>query len=204
MNITVELAIIALLIFINAFFAAAEIALVSVSEVRMRLLAEQGNRQARMVLSATEDSTRFLATIQVGITLAGFFTSATAATNLANPFAAVLTPALGNAARPVALIGVTVVIAFLSLVLGELVPKRLAIHHAEEISLFAIRPIRWIGKLGAPIVKLLSAITNLILKLTGTPIDAEDAAVSTEEIRAMIDACRAGGSVGEQQRRIIH
>ena len=206
MNITVELAIIALLILINAFFAAAEIALVSVSDVRMKMLADQGSRRARMVLAATEDSTRFLATIQVGITLAGFFTSAAAATNLSAPVAVLLqsVPVLGKWSQSVAFISVTVVIAFISLILGELVPKRLAIKHAEEIALFAVRPIRLIGKVAAPIVKMLSACTNLILQLTGNTLDEAEESVSAEEIKAMVDAGRAGGSVGDQERRIIH
>lgn len=204
MNITVELSIIALLILINAFFAAAEIALVSISDVRMKMLADQGSRRARMVLAATEDSTRFLATIQIGITLAGFFTSATAATNLSTPLAELLRPRLGQLAQSVALIGVTVVIALVSLILGELVPKRLAIRHAEAIALFSIVPIRFLGKVASPIVKLLSLITNLIMELTGNPVDAEEETVSTEEIKAMVDAGRAGGAVGEQERRIIH
>lgn len=204
MNITLELAIILVLILVNAFFAAAEIALVTASDVRMRLLADQGNRSARRVLAAMEDSTRFLATIQVGITLAGFFTSATAATNLAEPVAELLRPTIGAASQTVALILVTVLIAFITLVLGELVPKRLAIRHAEEMALFAIGPIRWLGKIAAPIVKMLSLTTNLIVQLLGTPVEEEDGTVSTEEIKAMVDAGRAGGSVGEQERRIIH
>lgn len=96
MGTVLDLILIVILIGINAFFAAAEIAIVSVNDVRMRMLAEQGNRRARYVLAATEDSTRFLATIQVGITLAGFFTSATAATNLSEPFSLVLAPIVGG------------------------------------------------------------------------------------------------------------
>jgi len=204
MNISVELAIIALLILINAFFAAAEIALISISDVRMKMLADQGNRHARLVLAETEDSTRFLATIQVGITLSGFFTSATAATNLSTPIATLLAPTLGKLAEPVALISVTVAIALLSLILGELLPKRLAIRHAEDFALFAIGPIRLIGKLASPIIKLLSTSTNLLLRLTGNPIADTADAVSTEEIKAIVDAGRADGAVGEQERRMIH
>lgn len=204
MNITLELAIILVLILVNAFFAAAEIALVSASDVRLKLLADQGNRSARRVLAAMEDSTRFLATIQVGITLAGFFTSATAATNLSEPLAAFLQPKIGTASQTVALILVTVLIAFITLILGELVPKRIAIRHAEEMALFAIGPIRWLGKVAAPIVKMLSLTTNLLVQLLGTPVEEADGTVSTEEIKAMVDAGRAGGSVGEQERRIIH
>jgi putative hemolysin len=204
MNIGIELTIIALLILLNAFFSAAEIALVSVSDVRMKILADQGSRRARMVLSTLENSTKFLATIQVGVTLASFFTSATAATNLSEPLAKVLSPYLGAIAQPTSLISVTVVIAFISLIFGELVPKRLGLRHAEEIALRSVRPIRWLGKVSAPIVKFLSGCTNLVLRLTGNPVEDTEELVSPEEIKAMVDAGRAGGAVGEQERRIIH
>jgi putative hemolysin len=204
MNTAFDLIVILFLIGVNAFFAAAEIALVSANPVRMRLLAEDGNRAARRVLVAMDDSTRFLATIQVGITLAGFFTSATAATNLSAPVAAALKPSLGKAADTLAFISVTIAIAFLSLILGELVPKRLGLRNAEAIALTSIQPIRWLGKLTAPIVRFLSTCTNLILRLTGNSLTDDEEEVSIEEIKVMVDAARAGGSVGEQERRIIH
>jgi putative hemolysin len=203
MHVALDLGIILILIAVNAFFAAAEIALVSANPVRMRLLADEGNRSARRVLAAMEDSTRFLATIQIGITLAGFFTSATAATNLSEPLAAVLRPGLGTAAGSVAFVGVTIAIAFLSLLLGELVPKRLGLRNAEAIALASIRPIRILGNLTAPVVKFLSFCSNLILAFTGNAITDEEETVSTEEIKAMVDTARAGGSVSEQERRII-
>ncbi len=204
MNVALDLVIILILLGVNAFFAAAEIALVSANPVRMRMLAEDGNRSARRVVSAMEDSTRFLATIQIGITLAGFFTSATAATNLAEPAAVLLRPFLGGAANTVAFIVVTIAIALVSLIFGELVPKRLGIRHAEAISLAAIAPIRILGRFTAPLVKLLSLCTNLILRLTGNSLTDAEESVSTEEIKAMVDAASAGGTMGEQERRIIH
>lgn len=204
MNVAIDLGIILILIGVNAFFAAAEIALVSANPVRMKLLADEGNRPARRVLTAIEDSTRFLATIQIGITLAGFFTSATAATNLSGPLTVVLQPFVGNAAGTVGFISVTIAIAFLSLLLGELVPKRLGIRHAEQMALASIGPIRFLGRLTSPIVKFLTACTNLLLRLTGNSLTDAEAIVSTEEIKAMVDAARAGGSMGEQERRIIH
>jgi putative hemolysin len=204
MTIPTYLAVTVVLLCINAFFAASEIALVSASDVRMRLLADQGDRRARRVLATMEDSTRFLATIQVYITLAGFFQSAFAATTLSAPLATLLAPFLKTLAEPVAFISVTVAITLISTVLGELVPKRLAIRHAEELALFSVGPIRFLGKVSAPLVKLMSVATNLVLQLTGTPIAEADETVSTEEIKAMVDAGRAGGSVGEQERRIIH
>ncbi|HIK14812.1 MAG TPA: HlyC/CorC family transporter [Leptolyngbyaceae cyanobacterium M33_DOE_097] len=204
MNIAYELLFIFLLILVNAFFAATEIALVSASDVRMKLLAEEGNRRALLVLNTTQNGTRFLATIQVGITLAAFFTSALAATNLSEPLANWMQPQLGGAASVIAFILVTSVISFISLVLGELVPKRLAIRHAEDWALASVQVIRWLGILTAPIVKLLSFCTDSVLRLLGTSTEEVEERVSSEEIMAMVDASMAGGVVGEQERRIIH
>jgi putative hemolysin len=204
MNIPVQLGIIGILILINAFFAAAEIALVSVNSTRIKNLAEQGNKRAQLVEESTRDSTRFLATIQIGLTLASFFTSATAASELSLPAIAFFTPLLGPLAKPLSLIVVTVAIAILSLILGELVPKRLGLRHSEAISLFSIQPIRWLGQFTSPLVKFLSSTTNLILRLLGNPPGADTAVVSVEEIKALVDAARMGGAVGEQERRIIY
>ncbi len=203
MDIAYQIALIGLLLLINAFFAAAEIALVSVSDARMRALAERGNRPARRVLAVTADSTQFLATIQVGITFAGFFTSATAASELSAPAEALLAP-LGKTAKPVALVAITVFIAMITLVLGELVPKRLALRHSEDIALAVITPIQWLGRMSSPLVKFISAATNLILRLAGSPIDDQAEVISVEEVKALVDAARTGGSVGEQERRIIY
>jgi putative hemolysin len=204
-NVPLLILINVILIAVNAFFAAAEIALISASDVRMKMLADQGNRRARMVLRTTEDSTRYLATIQLVITLTGFLNGAFAAENLAGPLGSLLVPVFGKAiADKVALVGVTVLIALISLILGELVPKRLAIRHAEDFALFCIRPLRFLQKLTAPIVKLVSATTNFILEATGNPVEEEDEAVSAEEFKVMVDASHAGGAVGEQERRIIH
>jgi len=204
-NVPLLISINLVLIAINAFFAAAEIALVSASDVRLQLMADQGSRRARLVLATTADSTRFLATIQLVITLTGFLNGAFAAENLATPLSVVLSPFIPQAtAEKVALVGVTVAIALISLIFGELVPKKLAIRHAESFALVCIRPLRLLQKLTAPVVKLVSLSTNLILDLAGNTANEEEEAISTEEIKAMVDAGLAGGSVGEQERRIIH
>lgn len=204
-NIVLLILINVALILVNAYFAAAEIALISVNEVRMRLLADQGDRRARRVLSASENSTRFLATIQLMITLTGFLNGAFAAENLSDPVAALLVPLLSPAvAEKVALVGVTVIIALVSLVLGELVPKRLALRHAEEFALFSIDSVRLLEKLTDPVVHLVSFSSNVVLQLTGHAIeDDEEEVISSEEIKAMVDAGHVGGSVGEQERRMI-
>ena len=204
LNIVLLILINVALILINAYFVAAEIALISVNEVQIRLLAEQGDRRARRVLSTTENSTRFLATIQLVITLTGFLNGAFAAENLASPLAVVLLPFMSRSvAEKVALVGVTVIIALVSLILGELVPKRLGLRHAEEFSLFSIDSVRLLERFTDPIVRLVSFSSNVVLQLTGNSIEDEDEVISSEEIRAMIDAGHVGGSVGEQERRMI-
>jgi putative hemolysin len=204
MDIPAQLAILLVLILINAFFAAAEISVVAVSDSRIRALAEGGDRRARLIENITRDSTRFLATIQVGITLASFFTSATAASQLSTPVLHLIEPWLGSAAPSVSLILVTVVIAFVSLILGELVPKRLALRHAEEVALFSVMPISQLERLTSPIVRFLSVVTTGILRLLGTRPGEVEAVVNVEEIKALVDAARIGGAVGMQEQRIIY
>jgi putative hemolysin len=205
MDIPAQLAILLVLILINAFFAAAEISVVAVSDSRIRALAEGGDRRARLIENITRDSTRFLATIQVGITLASFFTSATAASQLSAPVFQLIKPWFGEpAAETVSFILVTVVIAFVSLILGELVPKRLALRHAEEVALFSVMPISWLERLTSPVVRFLSLVTTGILRLLGTRPGEVEAVVNVEEIKALVDAARIGGAVGMQEQRIIY
>lgn len=206
MEVVIEILIVVVLVIVNAFFAAAEIALVSVSDFKIRTLAEKGNRQARLVQRATHDSTKFLATIQVGVTLAGFFTSANAATKLSQPLSNLIRPWLGeNLARDIGFISITTFFAIVSLIFGELVPKRIAMRHAEDFALFAIYPIVWVSRIASPIVRFLSFATNFFLRITGNNSeDTEIEGTSVEEIKAIVDAARTGGTVGEQERRIIH
>jgi putative hemolysin len=204
MNITGQLLVVALLILINAFFAAAEISVVTANENRIHTLAEQGDRRARLVERITRDSTRFLATIQVGITLSSFFTSATAASQLSAPVLVLLKPFVGEAAGLISLTVVTIAIAFISLIFGELVPKRLALRHPEAIALMSVRPIAWLERLTSPIVKFLSLITTSILTLLGNPPGELDVAINVEEIKALVNAAQLGGIVGKQEQRIIH
>ena len=204
MSTVIQLGIIGLLICVNAFFAAAEIAVVTVNGVRMRTLAEQGDRRARLVEKITANSTQFLATLQVGITLAGFFTSATAASQLSLPLAIGLAPWLGPAAQSISLVVVTLLIAFVSLILGELVPKRLGLRYGEAIALFSVGPIYRLGQLARPVVKFLTFVTNGLLRLMGNAALEEETAVNVEEIKALVDAARIGGTVGQQEQRIIY
>jgi putative hemolysin len=206
MDIAARIGVLIFLILLGAFFAAAEISLVSVSDAKIRSLAEQGNRRARLIERTTHDSTRFLATIQIGVTLLTFLTSALAAKGLEEPVAKLLKPIIGGGelGSNIALGLVTVLTASISLIFSELVPKRLALRKAESVAMFTIQPIHWLGRLTYPLVRFFSATTNLILRLTGNPPSNEEDKVSVEEVKAMVDAARAGGAVGEQQKRIIY
>ncbi|MBD2104785.1 hemolysin family protein [Leptolyngbya sp. FACHB-261] len=204
MEVLPQLGLVVLLIAINAFFAAAEIALVSSDPTRLEVMAKAGSRRARQALKLSRDSTRFLATIQIGITLAAFFTSAAAAVELSLPLANALKPLLGPFAKNAAFFAVTVVVSLVSLIFGELTPKRLALRHAESVALFTVMPIAWLGKLASPLVHLLTSATNTILGwVGGNAHDNEETRISLDEIRALIEAAREGGTLGEQERRMI-
>jgi putative hemolysin len=204
MNITLQLFIIVVLLVVHAFLAAAEISVVTASETRLRTLAEQGDRRARLVEKVSQDSTQFLATIQVGITLSDFFSSATAASQLSEPLVVLLKPLIGTAANSTSLILVTIGIAFVSLIFGELVPKRLALRHAEAIAILTVEPISWLQQLTSPAVRFLSFVTTMVLRLLGNSPDDKDAAINVEEIKALVNAARLGGTVGMQEQRIIY
>jgi putative hemolysin len=193
-----QLALVGALVLLNALFAGTELALVSLRESQLQRVEEQGRRGAVLARLA-RDPNRFFATIQIGITLAGFLASATAAVSLAEPLEEPLS-FLGGAARPVSIVAVTLLLAYLTLVFGELAPKRLAMQRAERWGLLAARPLSVVETLFRPLVKLLSVSTDLAVRaLGGDPTQRGDE-VSAEELRQMV-ASRTELTV--QQRRII-
>ena len=196
------------LILLNAFFAASEIAIVSVRKTRIKQLAEdERNRGALAILRLTESPGRFLATIQVGVTFAGFFASALGAISavalLADVLSRVPVGFIAHAASPIALILVTSAISFVTLILGELVPKNLAIQYAEQISLFVARPIEWIARLSAPIIFILTGTTNLILAILRSEHRAQLPSITEDEIRSMVEAAEEEGVVEPSEGEMI-
>ncbi|BAD39943.1 hemolysin family protein [Symbiobacterium thermophilum] len=176
------------LVLINAFFAAGEIAVVSARPVRIRQLAEQGNPSAWALLQLMKDQSRFLATIQVGITLAGFLASASAAVGLSAGLGAALqrlgvSPAVAGSA---AVVAVTLLLSYLTLVLGELVPKRIALQSPERVALLVARPVLLIARLTRPFVALLTASTNLVVRLLGGQAQPAEPGISEEELRLYV------------------
>jgi len=197
-----------ILILCNAIFACAEIAFISISSVKLEKLSAGGNRKAARLLKLTSKPAKFLATTQVVITLAGFLASAFAADN----FSGRLTIAMVNAGvtispeliSTISLILITLVLSFITLVLGELVPKRIAMHYAEKLALALSLTILVVSKIFAPIVWLLSKTTNALVRLCGIDPEAEGRSVTEEEIRLLIDAGSERGAIAVTEKEIIH
>ncbi|GAA3633194.1 hemolysin family protein [Kineosporia mesophila] len=194
----VEIALVAVLILINAALSGSEMALVSLRESQVNRLATESEKGRRLA-SLTNDPTRFLSTIQIGITLAGALASATAAVSLAQPLIEPL-GFLGSAAEPVSVVVVTIVLTYVTLVIGELAPKRIAMQTAQSWALRAAGPINLISVLARPLVWILAKSTELVVRMVGLDPKAAREEVSEEEIKDMIAAQE---SIPQQQRSII-
>ncbi len=197
-----------ILIALNAVFACAEIAVLSVSDAKLKRMAEDGNKRAKRLIRLTREPAKFLATIQVAITLSGFLGSAFAADNFSEPLVEwLISLGLSETLRPtldtVAVIVITLILSYFTLIFGELVPKRLAMKKAERIALGISGPVYAIAILFTPIVWFLTASTNLMLRLCGVDPHAEEEEVSEEEIRMMVDAGSESGTIDEQEKELI-
>lgn len=207
MQLALELGIIALLLGLNAFLAASEIAIVSARKTRLRALADEGDRRAARVLAIAESPGGFLATVQIGITLSGFFASAVGAVSLVrfveDWFAAVPAGFVADHASLIALIAITAVLSFVSIVFGELVPKNLAVSRAESVALRVVRPVQTIARATRPLVVLLTSTTNLVLRVFGSPVKATLPSVTQAEILAMIEAAEDEGLVEAEEADLV-
>lgn len=203
-----EILVLIVLILLNAFFAASEMALVSLNDNKIRIMAEDGHKKARLVQSLLKEPSRFLATIQIGITLAGFLASAFAAGSFAGRLAVYLInagiPLDQNTLQTIATIVITLILSYFTLVLGELVPKRIALQHAEKISFFAVAPLILLSKLTYPFVKFLTFSTNMIVRLFGVDPNADPEEVTEEEIRMMVDVGQEKGTIQEAEKVMIN
>jgi putative hemolysin len=194
----VEIGLVLLLVVINAAFAGSEVALISLREGQLRRL-EQEDGTGPLVARLARDPNQFLSTIQIGITLAGFLASAAAAVSLAEPLVRLL-GFLGRAAEPVAVVLVTVVLTYVTLVVGELAPKRIALQRSEGWARRAARPLRVVSIVTRPAVWLLSQSTDLLVRLAGADPRRQREEVTEEEVRDMI---ATGGAFRPDQRRIL-
>lgn len=198
-----QILLIVLLTGLNAFFASAEMAIVSLNKNKIRLLAEEGNKKAALLEKLTEEPSKFLATIQVGITLAGFFASASAATGLSGKLAVNLERLGIPYASQIALFIITIILSYFTLVFGELYPKRIALQMAEKIAMFSVRPLIAVSKVTKPFIKLLSGSTNLLVRISGIKTERLDEKVSMEEIRSLIEVGQEHGVINETEKEMI-
>ena len=195
------------LIGLNAIFACAELAVLSINETKLERMADQGNRKAKRLFKLTREPAKFLATIQVAITLSGFLGSAFAADGFSEPLVDWVISLGINAPRTtldtVAVILITLILSFFTLVFGELVPKRIAMKKAEELGLAVSGLIGFISNVFKPIVWLLSVSTNGVLRLLGIDPNEAEEQVNEEEILMMVDAGNERGAIDEQEKEFI-
>ncbi len=197
------------LISVNAFFASTEMAVISLNDKKLKKLAEGGDKKALRLMEMVERPDNFLSTIQVGITLAGYLGSAFAADNFAEPLRDWLVIDLGfkllspNVIKAVAVILITLILSFFTLVLGELVPKRIAMKRAEVVASAAVGVIRFTAAIMKPVVWLLSVATNGLLRLLGFDPHDDEEEVTEEEIRLMVDAGEEKGAIEPGEKELI-
>ena len=203
-NIFAQLLLVAILTLINAFFASAEMAIVSVNKHKLKLLANDGNKKAQLLLNFTEDPSKLLATIQVGITLAGFFSSASAATGISTHLSKILKSINIPYSDQISLIGITIILSYITLVFGELYPKRIALRNAESLAMFSVKPIMIVSTIASPFVKFLSLSTNFLVKITGIEKNAVEDSVSREELRSFVEVGQEQGVINETEMDMIN
>ena len=202
-----QVTVLIVLILLNAYFAATEIAFISLNDAKIEKQAKEGNRKAKQIEKMLKNPSKFLATIQIGITLAGFLSSAFASDTFAN----MLAPKLNNwfpfisvdIFKGISIIIITIILSFFTLVFGELVPKRIAMKYYEKVAYYSIGTIRAISILTAPFVKILTISTNMISKLFGIS-ENEEETVTEEEIKMLIDEGEEKGTIKLEEKEMIN
>ncbi len=205
--LVLQLLFLGFLILLNAFFASSEVALISLAPATLRKLEAEGSRRGRRLKRLLKNSGRFLATVQVGVTFAGFMASAFAAESFSDPIAAFLYEHgfafLGKSALDgIIVVAITLVLSYVSLVFGELIPKQLGLRYAETVALYAAGPIEMFAKLTAPFVWILNASVNCVLKIFGGAFH-DSRQVTEEEIRMMVDLGEENGTIESDEKRMI-
>ena len=203
----VQILVLIILIALNAFFAATEIAFISLNDVKIELKAKEGNKKAIKIQKMLKDPSKFLATIQIGITLAGFLSSAFAS----DAFADILAPKLYSAIsvisiaqwRQISIVIITLILSYFTLVFGELVPKRIAMKYSEKLAFLTVTFIRILSTITIPFVKLLTCSTNIISSIFGVTGEEEEQ-VSEEEIKMMVDVGEEKGTIEEGEKEMIN
>ena len=196
-EVSSQILIIIILLLVNAFFASSEMAIISANPIKIDMLVKEGNKKAKLVKKLKEDETKLLSTIQVGITLAGFFSSATAASTISNSLATLL-----NIPESITMVIITLVLSYFTLVFGELFPKKLALRAPESVAMLFARPILIIKTIFKPIVFLLSVSSDLLVKIFRIK-PKEDDSISEDEIKAMISSGVESGTINSKEQELI-
>ena len=202
----IQIIVLILLVALNAYFAASEIAFISLNDAKVEKEAKEGNKKAKQIYKMVKEPSKFLATIQIGITLAGFLSSAFASETFAGNLAPILNnwiPLGINVWHTISIILITMILSYFTLVFGELVPKRVAMKNYEKIAYGTVGMIRFISVITSPFVKLLTVSTNLVSKMFGVSAQDEET-VTEEEIRMMVDVGEEKGTIEEEERELIN
>ena len=202
-NFVPQIILMVILTLINAFFASAEMAVVSANKNKIKRLANEGNKKAKAVEKLCSDETKFLSTIQVGITLAGFFSSATAALTLSGNLAVILEKIHVPYSSQIATVLITIILSYITLIFGELLPKRIALRNPETTAMRFAKILLVIKAIFSPFVKILSANTNFLVKITGIEKDMKDDKISDSDIIDVVKEGIEDGTIEEEKSRMI-
>jgi putative hemolysin len=207
-NPILELLLVLVLILIGGFFAASEIALITVKRHRLNQLVGEGSRAARVAQRLTEDPSRFLATIQIALTFLGFMASAVGAValsgSLTNIIQVIPLEPIQNAAREISFVLVTMLIALASIIVGELVPKTLALSFADRFAIFVARPIGWFDRILRPVVWFVQTVSNVLVRALGGRDRPQAGYLSTEELKMLVETGSEQGGIEEDEKEMIH
>lgn len=207
-SLILQIVLLFVLILVNAFFAMSEIAIISLNDSKIEKMAENGHKKAKQIMRLTENSSSFLSTIQIGVTLAGFLTSASASQVFAQRLTDAVSPILPDGipvslVHSISVVLITLIMSYFSLVFGELAPKRIAMQIPEKISFLAVGPLLFVAKITKPAVKLLSFSTNLVVRIFGFDPNSDEETVTEEEIRMMVDVGQEKGVIEDTQKEMI-
>ena len=202
-SLLLQIVIITILTGINAFFSSAEMAIVSLNKNKLKILIEDGNKKAILLDNLLKEPSKFLSTIQVGITLASFFASASAATGLSQFLSEALKPLKIPYSSQISMILITFILSYVTLVFGELIPKRIALRNSENIALSSVGVIVFISTIFSPFVKFLTFSTNLVLTILRMREDNIEEKVSKEELRSLVEVGKEHGVINETEQEMI-
>ena len=202
-SLLLQIVIIIILTGINAFFSSAEMAIVALNKNKLKILIEDGNKKAILLDNLLKEPSKFLSTIQVGITLASFFASASAATGLSQFLSEALKPLKIPYSSQISMILITFILSYVTLVFGELIPKRIALRNSENIALSSVGVIVFISTIFSPFVKFLTFSTNLVLTILRMREDNIEEKVSKEELRSLVEVGKEHGVINETEQEMI-